>query len=56
MLCGGYEVREIVPYDAFEDYLDSELVQLFGEVQRVGVGAEGSEQLRANRNDFRVHG
>jgi hypothetical protein len=31
------------------------LIDLLGEIERIGIGAEGSEQLRTNRDDLGVH-
>ena len=45
----------VVADDALGDHFDAELVQLIGEVERVGVEAIGSEHLAADRDDFGVH-
>ena len=55
MLSGGDELAEIVSDDAFENDFDAELVELLGEVERIGVHAVGSEEFGTYRDDFGVH-
>ena len=55
VLRGGYQAAQIVADDALENYVDAQQVELFGEVQRVGVHAEGREHLGTHRNDFGIH-
>ena len=55
MLSGGHELAEIVSDDAFEDDFDAELVELLGEIERIGVHAVGSEEFGTYRDDFCVH-
>ena len=43
MLRGCDQTPEVVSYDALENYLDAELVQLLGEVKRIGIHAEGRQ-------------
>jgi hypothetical protein len=45
----------MVADDALEDYFHAELVELLGEVERVGVAAERREQLGPDRDNFGVH-
>ena len=45
-----------VPDDALEAHFDAELVQFFGEVERIGVLTVGREHLRAHGDGFGVHG
>ena len=42
--------------DGFEDDLNPKLIELFGEVERICVLPERSEQLRADGDDLGVHG
>ena len=55
VLCGGNQMTEVIADDAFENYIDSEQVELLGQVERVRVHAVGSEHLGPDRNDFGVH-
>jgi hypothetical protein len=55
MLGGGDKVSEVVADDTFKDYIDTEQVELLGQVERVGVDAMGSEHLGTHRDDFGVH-
>ena len=52
----GDQMPQIVAHYGLEHYFDAQLVELFGEIERVGVHAEGSQQLGANGDDLRVHG
>ena len=45
----------VVAHDALEAHFHAQFIQFFGEVERVGVLAMGSEQLRPNGNDLGVH-
>ena len=56
MLRGLDQALQIVTHDAFEDHFDAQVVDLFGEIKRIGICAEGCEQFGANRNDLGVHG
>ena len=53
--CGAGEVGEIVADDGFEGDLDAEIVERGGEVEGVGVLAEGREHLGAGCDDFSDH-
>ena len=55
VLRGGYEAAQIVAYNAFENYVDAQKIELFGEIERIGVHAEGREHFGTHRNDFSVH-
>ncbi len=46
----------VVAHNGLEAHFDAQFIQLFGEIERVGVLAMGSEQLRPNGNDLGVHG
>src|SRR5438105_13789992 len=46
----------VIPHDGLKNDLHPELVQLFGEIQRIGVLAERSQQLRPDGNDLSFHG
>ena len=52
---GAGEVGEIVADDGLEGDLDAEIVEAVGEVEGVGVLAEGREHLGAGCNDFSDH-
>ena len=52
---GAGEVREIVADDGLEGDLDAEVVEAVGEVEGVGVLAEGREHLGAGGDDFSDH-
>ena len=52
---GSGEVLERVADNGFEGDLDAEVVELRGEVEGVGVLAEGGEHLRADGDDFSEH-
>jgi hypothetical protein len=52
MLRGCNQTWQVVADDALEDYFHAELVQLLGEVERIGVAAEGREQFRADRDNL----
>ena len=49
------EAVAVVADDAFGDHFDAEIVQLGGEVERVGVDAIACEHLAADGDDFGVH-
>ena len=55
VLGGAHEVAEIVADDALENHVDAQPVELLGQVERVGVHAEGCEHLGTHRDDFSVH-
>ena len=55
VLCCGNEAPPIVADDTLENYVDAQQIELLGEVERVGVHAEGREHLGTHRNDFGVH-
>jgi hypothetical protein len=55
MLGGGDKVSEVVTNYALKNYIDPEQVELFGQVERVGVDAMGSEHLGTHRDNFSVH-
>ena len=48
-------MAEVVADDGFEGDLDSEVVEAFGEEERVGVLAEWREHLGTGSNDFSDH-
>ena len=52
---GAGQVREIVADDGLEGDLDAEVVEAVGEVEGVGVLAEGCEHLGASGDDFSDH-
>ncbi len=52
---GAGEVGEVVADDGLEGDLDAEVVEAFGEVEGVGVLAEGREHLGARGDDFSDH-
>ena len=56
MLRGCNQPRQVVAHNALENYFHAKLVELLGEVKRVGVAAERREQLGADRDNFGVHG
>ena len=56
MLRSGNQPGPIIANNTLEDHLDAELIQLLGEVERVGIHAEGREQLGSHRDDFGIHG
>ena len=51
----GDQPPKVVAHNAFENYVDAQQVELFGEIERVGVHAEGREHLGTHRNDFGIH-
>ncbi len=51
----GGEAVAVVADHAFGDHFDAELVQLGGEVERVGIEAIAREHLAADGDDFGVH-
>ena len=55
MLRGRNQVFEVVPHDALKNNFHAQLIDLLGKIQRIGVGTEGREQLRTNRDDLGVH-
>jgi hypothetical protein len=55
MLRGGDQAAQVISDNAFEDDLDTEHVQLLGEVKRISVHAVGSEHLRTHRDYFGIH-
>ena len=55
MLRGFDQATQIIADDTFENYVNAQQVELLGEVERVGVHAEGREHLRAHRDDFGIH-
>ncbi len=52
---GGGEVGEVVADDGFEGDGDAEVVESLGEVEGVGVLAEGRQHLGADGDDFSDH-
>ena len=46
----------VVAHNALEAHFNAQFIQLFGEIERVGVLAMGSKQLRPDGNDLGVHG
>ena len=52
---GGDQTAEVISDNAFEDDIDTQQVELLGEVERIGVQAEGCEHLGTHRNDLSVH-
>ena len=55
MMRDGDESRAAVADDGLQDNFDAKLVQLFGEIKRIGVLAERGEELRADGDDFSKH-
>ena len=55
-LAAPREMFAVVADDGLENDIDAQQVELFGEVERVGVLAERSQQLRADGDDLGVHG
>ena len=53
---GAGEMGEVVADDGLEGDLDAEVVEALGEVEGVGVLAEGREHLGASCDDFSDHG
>ena len=54
--CSGFDqATQIIADDALENYVNAQQVELLGEVERVGVHAEGREHLGAHRDDFGIH-
>ena len=53
---GCREPFGVVAHNAFEAHFHAQVIQLFGEVERVGVLAMGSQHLRADGDDLGVHG
>src|ERR1039458_5559990 len=51
----GAQAVAAVADDALGDHFDAELVQLSGEVERVGIDAIAGEHLAADGDDFGVH-
>jgi hypothetical protein len=43
VLRGGSQTPEVVSNDAFENHLDAELIHLLGEIERIGIHAEGRQ-------------
>ena len=56
MLRGCDQAPEIVSYNALEDHLDAQSIDLLGEIERIRIHAEWRQQLGTNRNDLSVHG
>ena len=52
---GAGEVREVVADDGLEGDRDAEVVEAVGEVEGVGVLAEGRQHLGAGGDDFSDH-
>ena len=52
---GGGETIAVVADHALGDYFDAQVVQLAGDIERVGIDALGRQHLGADRNDFSVH-
>ena len=50
------EALAVIADDRLEAHLDSQVVELLGEVERVGVLPVGSEQLRPHGDDLGIHG
>jgi hypothetical protein len=48
-------VAQTIADDAFENYVNAQQVELLGEVERIGVHAEGREHLGTHRNDLGIH-
>src|SRR5207253_9974287 len=53
--CSSGEMLAAVADDSLENHLNSELVELFGEIKRIRVPAERGQQLRADCDDLGVH-
>jgi hypothetical protein len=52
---GAGETVEVVADDALAGYFDTQVVQLAGEIERVGIDALGRQHFGTDRNDFSVH-
>ena len=49
------ETLAAIPDDGLEDHFNPKLIELFGQIKRVRVLTERSQQLRPNGDDLGVH-
>ena len=49
------EMLATIADDGLEDHFNAQLVELLGQIKRVGVLTEGGQQLGANGDDLGVH-
>ena len=53
---GRSQSFEVVAHNALEAHFNAQVIQFFGEVERVSVLAVGGQQLRPHGDDLGVHG
>jgi hypothetical protein len=56
VLSGRDEAFTAIANDGFENNLDPQLIQPFGEIKGIGVLAEWGQQFRTDRDDLSIHG